>query len=70
MKSLHIVSFILLIVGGLNWGLYALGYNAVDLIFGAVSMTKVVYILIALAAIYEVAIHKKNCRTCGAGGMV
>ncbi|MDO8183377.1 MAG: DUF378 domain-containing protein [bacterium] len=68
MKGLHIVSFILLVVGGLNWGLDALGYNVVELIFGAGSIAKIVYILIALAAVYEIATHKKNCRACGAGG--
>lgn len=70
MKGLHIISFILLIVGGLNWGLDALGYNVVELIFGAGSIAKIVYILVALAAIYELATHKKNCRACSAGGMM
>jgi uncharacterized membrane protein YuzA (DUF378 family) len=70
MKGLHIISFILLVVGGLNWGLDALGYNVVELIFGAGSIAKIVYILVALAAIYELATHKKNCRACSAGGMM
>ncbi len=70
MKGLHIISLILLIVGGLNWGLDALGYNVVELIFGAGSIAKIVYILVALAAIYELVTHKKNCRACSAGGMM
>ncbi len=70
MKGLHIVSFVLLVVGGLNWLLTAFNWNVVELIFGAGSIAKIVYILIGLAAIYEVATHKKNCRNCGAGGMM
>jgi len=70
MKGLHIVAFILLVVGGLNWGLTALGYNVVNMILGSWPMVeKIVYILVGLAAIYEVATHKGNCRACSGGGM-
>lgn len=63
------VAFILLIVGGLNWLLTAFGYNVVDMIFGGMSMiSRVVYILVGLAAIYEVVTHKGSCRLCGASG--
>ncbi len=47
------VALILLVVGGLNWGLVALNYNAVDMIFGAGSMlAKLIYILVGLSALY------------------
>lgn len=66
MKYLHIISFILLVVGGLNWLLYAFGYNLVSAIFGSMpAVEQVVYILVGLAAIYEVSTHKGNCRVCG-----
>ncbi len=66
MKYLHIVSVILLIVGGLNWLLYAFGWNLVNMLFGTIpSLEQVVYVLVGLAAIYEVATHKGNCRACG-----
>lgn len=70
MNGLHMVSFILLVVGGLNWGLSALGFNVVELILGTWPIVvTIVYILIGLAAIYEVVTHKANCRTCGIPSM-
>lgn len=68
MKALHIVSVILLIVGGLNWGLTAFGWNVVDMIFGAKSaLSTIIYILVGLAALYEIATHKQNCKLCSSG---
>ena len=65
MKALHIITFILLVVGGLNWGLVAFGYNLVDSILGAGSgLAKLVYILVGLAAVVEIVTHKKNCKCC------
>ena len=69
MKYLHIVSFVLLAVGGLNWLLYAFNYNLVNMIFGSIGLEQAVYILVGLAAIYEVATHKSNCRDCGSQSM-
>jgi uncharacterized protein len=68
MKALHMVSFILLVVGGLNWGLAALGYNVVDMLFGAGStLAMAVYLLVGAAAVVELVTHKANCRMCAAG---
>ena len=68
MKSLHMVTFILLVVGGLNWGLSAFGYNVVDMVLGAGStLAMLVYVLVGLSAVYEVATHKTNCKNCSAG---
>ena len=68
MKSLHMVAFVLLVVGGLNWLLVAFGYNLVDSLLGAGSMfAKAVYLLVGLSAIYEAATHKQNCKQCSAG---
>ncbi len=65
MKVLHIVAFILLVVGGVNWGLTALGYNLVEMILGSWPMlVKIIYILVGLSAIYEVVMHKQNCKLC------
>ncbi len=66
MKALHMVTFILLVVGGLNWGLTALGYNVVDMVLGEGStLATLVYLLVGLSAIVEVVSHKKDCRSCG-----
>ncbi len=68
MKGLHIITFILLVVGGLNWGLVAFGYNAVGSLLGAGStLAMAVYGLVGLAAIVEIATHKKCCKMCVAG---
>ncbi len=73
MKSLHQVAHWLVIIGGLNWGLIAVGYfigsnlNVVNLLLGpwpAVEM--LVYLLVGLSAIYLIATHKKHCSACNA----
>ena len=70
MKQLHMVGFILLVVGGLNWGLTALGYNVVNMVLGSwPSVEMLVYVLVGLSAIEEIWVHKKLCRNCNPGGM-
>ncbi len=65
MKALHMVSFVLLIVGGLNWGLTAFNYNVVDMLLGAgSSLAMIVYVLVGLAAVFEAVTHKSNCKHC------
>ena len=47
------IALVLVIVGGLNWGLYAFGYNLVEMLLGSIPiLEQVVYILVALAAVY------------------
>ncbi len=48
------VSFVLTIIGGLNWGLVGLSdFNVVDTVFGPMSvLSRVIYILVGLAAVY------------------
>lgn len=59
------ISFVLLIVGGLNWLLYAFGYNLVTMLFSWMpTLVKVIYILVGLAALYEVFTHKAHCKDC------
>ena len=64
MKSLHKITFILLLIGGLNWGLDALGYNVVYMILGDSMLEKLVYLLVGLSAVYEIINHKNLCRNC------
>ncbi|MEI6304909.1 MAG: DUF378 domain-containing protein [Candidatus Taylorbacteria bacterium] len=67
MKVAHVIAFILVIVGGLNWLLVAFNFNLVDAIFGAGSvLAKIVYILVGLSALLLVVTHKKACRNCAA----
>lgn len=54
MSVVDVVVTLLVVVGGLNWGLVgAFDVNLVTLIFGVGTMfTKVVYVLVGLAAVY------------------
>lgn len=71
MKGMHVVAFILLVIGGLNWLLVGLGgWNLVTMIFSGLGDTgmwieRLIYILVGLSAIWEVAMHKSNCKMCG-----
>jgi uncharacterized membrane protein YuzA (DUF378 family) len=66
MKALHMIAFILLIIGGLNWLLVSFGYNVVDAIFGMGSLVStVIYFLVGISALWELFTHKKNCKVCG-----
>lgn len=60
--KIHKVTFILLIIGGLNWGLEVLGYGIGNYLPANVST--IVYVLVALSALYEVFSHKGYCRNC------
>lgn len=53
MRILKIISFILVIIGALNWGLVGLfNFNLVSTIFGDMTfLSRTVYILVGLAAI-------------------
>ncbi|MEI6842960.1 MAG: DUF378 domain-containing protein [bacterium] len=65
MKVLHMITFTLLVIGGLNWGLTAFGYNVVDMIFGVGStVSMIIYCLVGLSAIFEAVTHKSNCAKC------
>ncbi len=58
---LDITALVLVIVGGLNWGLTGLfGFNLVQQLFGAVPMLEnIVYDVVGLAAIYVAMIVPK-----------
>jgi len=56
LSNLDWVAFVLLVVGGLNWGLIGFfGFNLVEAIFGNMtSISRVVYGLVGLSAVYVV----------------
>jgi uncharacterized membrane protein YuzA (DUF378 family) len=69
MKSLHKVTFILLIIGGLNWLLMGIwGRDLFNMLGLNGSVAMVVYVLVGLSAIYEIFAHKKLCRNCSMNG--
>lgn len=66
MKGLHMIAFALLVIGGLNWGLVALGdWNVVNMLLGSVpTIERIVYVLVGVSAIFELVTHKQRCREC------
>jgi uncharacterized membrane protein YuzA (DUF378 family) len=70
MKALHGLAFILVIIGGLNWGLIAIGYwmgsnwNVVNLLLRQWPVIEnVVYLLVGLSALLLLFKHK-GCSMC------
>lgn len=57
------IAMILVIVGGLNWGLVGIAnFDLVAAIFGANIIAKIVYILVGLSAIYLAVVSPKICK--------
>jgi uncharacterized membrane protein YuzA (DUF378 family) len=66
MKALDVIVAVLLVIGGLNWGLVGLfQFDLVAAIFGGQSaaLSRIVYILVGLSAVYQAlmwkTIHKR-----------
>jgi uncharacterized membrane protein YuzA (DUF378 family) len=55
MKKIDVVAAVLLVVGGLNWGLVgAAGIDVVATLFGVMSpLTRSVYVLVGLSGLYQ-----------------
>jgi len=71
MKATHKISFILLVIGGLNWGLVGLGdwfggnWNVVNLLLGSWSgVEALVYVLVGVSAVVLLFTHKRDCKCC------
>jgi len=66
MKMMHYVAFLLVIVGGLNWGLIGLfNFNLVMSLFGGMpGVESFVYILVGLSSVWLMFTHKADCKTC------
>lgn len=64
MKKLDVVAAVLLVVGGLNWGLVAVAhFDLVAALFGmkfgeTSALTSVVYGLVGLSALYQAVLFK------------
>ena len=55
MKTLNLVTLILVIIGGVNWGLVGFAdFNLVAALFGEDSgLSRVVYVLVGASALYQ-----------------
>ena len=76
MKMLHMVTFVLVVVGGLNWGLMGLGdfagseWNVVNMILGSwPQVESAVYVLVGLSTVWLLVGHPKECKMCMGGSM-
>lgn len=68
------VTFILTIVGGINWGLVGASmlmggtgadWNVVHMVVGSsMKLEGIVYVLVGLSAVWLVVGHKKDCKVC------
>ncbi len=74
--KMHKIAFVLVIIGGLNWGLIALGnymgsnWNVVNLLLGSwPTVESLVYLLVGISAVVLLVGHKRDCKACGASGM-
>jgi uncharacterized membrane protein YuzA (DUF378 family) len=66
MKNLHSITFLLLVIGGLNWLLFGLFNWDIGQLFGGMDsmISRLIYILVGISAIVEIAQHKANCKAC------
>jgi hypothetical protein len=59
MKALNLITLLLVVIGGLNWGLVAIGGHSMDLVanlFGGADATvaRIIYGLVGLSAIWQI----------------
>ena len=66
MKGLHMVTYTLLVIGGLNWGLEAFGTGIGHWL--SWNITMIIYVLVGLSALFEAFTHKSNCKCCEVKG--
>ena len=77
MKALHIIAFILVTVGALNWGLVGLGWlvsgadwNVVHMILSSsIQFEAIVYVLVGVSGLWLAIGHGKDCHACSSGSM-
>lgn len=65
--SVHTVGWVLLFVGGLNWGIVGLlNLNIINLVLGSVpTLERIVYVLVGISAI--LVLFEGSCRGCKRG---
>ena len=63
LNGLDILALVLVIIGGLNWGLVgAFGFDLVEAILGDGALARIVYGLVGLSAVYSISFlfNKEN----------
>ncbi len=71
MKVIHTLAFLLVVVGGINWGLVGLSgfmgtdWNLVHMIVGTWPQVEwLVYVLVGVSALWLLVGHKSTCKMC------
>ena len=72
-KWLHIISFILVVVGAIDLGLFGIipanssgqGFDLLQAVFGfSPTLLEIIYVLIGISGVYLLATHRKDCKVC------
>lgn len=72
-KWLHMVAFILVVVGAIDLGLFGIipanangqGFDLLQAIFGfSPTLIEIVYLLIGVSGVYLLVTHKSECKVC------
>jgi uncharacterized membrane protein YuzA (DUF378 family) len=68
MKYLKQIAYVLLLIGGINWGVYGVsGYDVVDVLLGNIPMiANIVYVLVGLSAVY-ILLQRYSMCSCSQG---
>ena len=65
MKKLDVICQILLILGGLNWGIWSIfEVNVIDYVVGKLWLDRVIYFLIGVSAVFAMFHCKCICKIC------
>jgi len=75
MKALYMVTWILVIIGALNWGLVGIGmfvggnWNVINILIGSWSpqLEWVIYVLVGLSGVWGLIKHRGNYNMGGSG---
>lgn len=60
-QLVNTIAIILLLIGGISWGLLgAFGFEIISTVFGDSSLTRIIYVLIGLSALYRIYLWSKN----------
>jgi uncharacterized membrane protein YuzA (DUF378 family) len=62
MKTLYTVTLILIVIGGINWGLIGFfQFNLVDFLFGSFSiLSRIIYALVGISSVYALSFFTKR----------
>lgn len=67
-KWIHMVAFVLVVIGGVNWGLFGLfNIDLVEELFLTMpTVAEIIYVLVGIAAVYLAVTHTTDCKVCSA----